>query len=101
MVSAAESARRGALASGQQQPALVAVDTQAEMIALLEAKREREKRAALAAGNEPKEPSEQERKMATMPAWMLAIEKANLEAAWARWLQHIADDAAAKRNVRK
>ena len=69
------------------------------MIALLEAKREREKRAALAAGDEPKEPSEIKR--ATMPAWMLAIEKVTMEAAWARWLQHIADVAAAKRNVRK
>jgi hypothetical protein len=71
------------------------------MIALLEAKREREKRAALAAGEAPKEPSEHEKKMATMPAWRLTIEKAALETAWARWLQNIVDDAAAKKTVRK
>ena len=56
---------------------------------------------ALAAGEAPKEPSEHEKKMATMPAWRLTIEKAALEAAWARWLQNIVDDAAAKKTVRK
>ena len=71
------------------------------MIALLEAKREREKRAAAAAGDVPKETSEHERKMGTMPTWMLAIEKASLEAAWARWLGNIIYDADKIKSVRK
>ena len=72
------------------------------MIALLEAKREREKRAALAAGDAPQEPSEHERKLDTgVPTWILAMEKATLEVAWNRWLQNIAKDAAAEKAVRK
>ena len=69
---------------------------------MLEAKREREKRAALAAGDAPKEPSEHERKLDTgVPTWILAMEKATLEVAWNRWLQNIAKDVAAEKAVRE
>jgi len=56
------------------------------MLALFEAKREREKRLGLA--RDASVSSEHERKLATLPSWMLTLEKTALREAWARWLNN-------------
>ena len=69
------------------------------MLALFEAKREREKRLGLA--RDASVSSEHERKLATLPSWMLTLEKTALREAWARWLNNKAAADSVKAWVRE